>query len=64
MISLVARTGRRGVLVGVVGIAGLFIVMAVIRDLNTKLVVMTASNQNYQKMTDSQAQKITQLQVY
>ncbi|TRY68752.1 hypothetical protein TCAL_04691 [Tigriopus californicus] len=62
MISLVARTGRRGVLVGVVGIASLFIVMAVVRDLNTKLVVMTASNQNYQKMTDSQAQKITQLQ--
>ncbi len=47
-----------------IGFAGLLLLALVLvaKDLNDKLTVMTSSNQEYQRMTDSQAHKIKQLQ--
>lgn len=56
------RTSKRIALGGVLGIGLLFICLLAVKDMNDKLGVMTASNAGYQKMTDSQADRIKTLQ--
>lgn len=63
MMSLMSRTSRRNALVGFLAGSFLIVVILVLRDLNTKLDVMTQSNQRYQDMTDKQIEKIKSLQV-
>ncbi len=52
------RTSRKSALILTVGVIVLIITMLAFKDLNEKLDVMTASNAGYQKMTDSQSDKI------
>lgn len=46
---------------GALGVALVFLSLLAVKDMNDKLGVMTASNAGYQKMTDSQAEKIRSL---
>jgi len=55
------RTSRKSALILTVGVIVLIITMLAFKDLNEKLDVMTASNAGYQKMTDSQSDKIRNL---
>ena len=52
------RASKRIALGGFLGTGLLFICLLAVKDMNDKLGVMTASNSGYQKMTDSQADKI------
>ena len=52
------RTSRKSALFLTVAVIVLIITMLAFKDLNEKLDVMTASNAGYQKMTDSQSDKI------
>ena len=63
MMALVARTSRRSALLAGLATAVGLVLFVVIKDMNDKLVVMTASNQNYQRMTDAQSDKIRKLQL-
>ena len=61
--ALLARTSRRTAL-GMCAAALLMLAaVVVVKDLNDKLAVMANSNAGYQRMTDSQADKIKKLQV-
>ena len=55
------RASKRIALGGFLGTGILFISLLAVKDMNDKLGVMTASNAGYQKMTDSQADKIKSL---
>lgn len=55
------RASKRIALGGFLGIGLLFVCLLAVKDMNDKLGVMTASNAGYQKMTDSQADKIKAL---
>ena len=55
------RASKRIALGGFLGVGLLFICLLAVKDMNDKLGVMTASNAGYQKMTDSQADKIKNL---
>ena len=55
------RTSKRIALGGFLGTGLLFICLLAVKDMNDKLGVMTASNAGYQKMTDSQTDKIKSL---
>ena len=55
------RASKRIALGGFLGTGLLFICLLAVKDMNDKLGVMTASNAGYQKMTDSQADKIRTL---
>ena len=55
------RASKRIALGGFLGIGLLFICLLAVKDMNDKLGVMTASNAGYQKMTDSQGDKIKAL---
>ena len=56
------RASKRIALGGFIGFALFFVCLLAVKDMNDKLGVMTASNAGYQKMTDSQADKIKMLQ--
>ena len=55
------RASKRIALGGFLGFGLLFICILAVKDMNDKLGVMTASNAGYQKMTDSQTDKIKNL---
>ena len=55
------RTSRRSALLLGVGLMLMVITLFAFKDLHEKLDVMTASNAGYQKMTDSQSDKIRSL---
>ena len=62
-LNLLRSRSNKPVICGL--LAGIFlsvIFMAVIRDLNSKLEVMTSSNSEYQRMTDRQSAKIRKLE--
>ena len=61
MISTI-RTSRKSALLLAVGVVVTMITLFAFKDLNEKLTVMTASNAAYQKMTDSQSERIRTLQ--
>ena len=63
MMALAARSGRKGVFLSVAAFAVSFIFVLVIKDLNEKIAVMTASNNNYKRMTDQQLEKIARMAV-
>ena len=63
MMALAARSGRKGVMLSLGAFAVSFIFVLVIKDLNEKLAVMTASNNNYKRMTDQQLEKISRMAV-
>lgn len=58
MIAPSVRNSKRLAFGGVLAAGFLFICLLAVKDMNDKLGVMTASNTGYQKMTDSQAEKI------
>ena len=63
MFAVVSRAPRRTAF-GFVACGLLSLVLLLlVKDLNEKLSVMTASNSAYQRMTDQQADKIKKLQV-
>ena len=55
------RTSRRTMFGGIILCVFSVIALMVVKDMNDKLTVMTSSNSGYQKMTDSQANRINQL---
>jgi len=55
------RASKRIALGGFLGTGLLFICLLAVKDMNDKLGIMTSSNVGYQKMTDSQADKIRTL---
>ena len=55
------RTSRRTMFGGLILCVFSIVGFMVVKDMNDKLSVMTSSNSGYQKMTDSQASRITQL---
>lgn len=63
MLTTLSRAPRRTALVGLVGGLVGVMLLIIIKDMNEKLSVMTASNQAYQRMTDQQLAKINTLQV-
>jgi hypothetical protein len=55
------RTSRRTMFGGLILCVFSIVGFMVVKDMNDKLSVMTSSNSGYQKMTDSQASRITRL---
>ena len=64
MFTTLSRAPRRTTaVIGLVGGLVAIMLLIMIKDMNEKLSVMTASNQAYQRMTDQQLDKINKLQV-
>ena len=55
------RTSRRAMFGAMLGCVFFVVALMVVKDMNNKLSVMTASNSGYQRMTDSQASRINKL---
>ena len=63
MFTTLTRAPRRTAFIGLVGGLVAIMLLIMLKDMNEKLTVMTASNQAYQRMTDQQLDKINKLQV-
>ncbi len=53
---------RRPAVMGVAAVVTLIVLVLAAKDQSDKLSVMTAANQDYQRMTDSQAERIRRVQ--
>ena len=62
MFATAVRASRRAMFGCVVGAIFLLMAVLAIKDMNDKLTLMTVSNANYQKMTDSLTSKIRDLE--